>query len=146
MKPIYKILFTMLIICSGISIFTACEKDGNGGTPTINYVRITRPESSDSLLIGAGQGQLIAIVGKNLGKAVAIWFNDRPSRLTPTYISNESILVRVPAEIPLAVNNKLKLLFENGYELLYDFEVQISKPRIDGMTVEYVKDGDIAVI
>jgi hypothetical protein len=136
----------MLMIASGVSILTACEKDGNGGTPSISYVRITRPESSDSLLIGAGQGQLIAIVGKNLGKAVAIWFNDRPSRLTPTYISNESILVRVPAEIPLVVNNKLKLLFESGFELLYDFEVQISEPRVDGMTVEYVKEGDVAVI
>ena len=37
-------------------------------------------------------------------------------------------------------------MFNNGYELLYDFEVQISKPRIDGMEVEYVKEGDIAVI
>jgi hypothetical protein len=136
----------MLMICSGVSMLPACDKDGDGGTPEINYVRITAPESSDSLLIGAGQGQLIAIVGRNLGSAVAIWFNDRPSRLTPTYISNESILVRVPAEIPLAVNNKVKLLFKNGFELLHDFEVQISKPRIDRMPVEYVKEGEIAVI
>ncbi len=136
----------MLTIVSVAGIFTACEKDDDGGTPVIDYVRITRPESSDSLLVGAGQGQLIAIMGKNLGQAQAIWFNDRPSRLTPTYISNTSILVRVPAEIPLEVTNKLKLLFANGYELLHDFEVQISEPRIDGMTVEYVKEDDIAVI
>jgi hypothetical protein len=146
MKPIHKILFLMLTIVSVAGIFTACDKDGDGGTPVIDYVRITRPESSDSLLIGAGQGQLIAIMGKNLGQAQAIWFNDRPSRLTPTYISNTSILVRVPAEIPLEVNNKVKLLFANGFELLHDFEVQISEPRIDGMTVEYVKQDDIAVI
>jgi len=52
----------------------------------------------------------------------------------------------VPAEIPLEVTNKVKLVFSNGFELLYDFEVQISEPRIDGMTVEYVKEDDIAVI
>ena len=84
MKAIYKILFVVLAISSVAGIFTACEKDGDGGTPSINYVRVTRPESSDSLLVGAGQGQFIAIIGKNLGGAVAIWFNDRPSRLTPT--------------------------------------------------------------
>lgn len=145
MKPINKILLALLIIAAAASVFTACEKD-SVGTPVIDYVRITRPESSDSLLIGAGQGQLIAIMGKNLGGAVAIWFNDRPSRLTPTYITNSSLIVRVPSEIPLQISNKLKLLFSNGYELLYDFEVQISKPQVDGMTVEYVKEGDVAVI
>src|SRR5690348_15301878 len=123
MKPINKILLALLIIAASASVFTACEKD-SVGTPVIDYVRITRPESSDSLLIGAGQGQLIAIMGKNLGGAVAIWFNDRPSRLTPTYITNSSLIVRVPSEIPLQISNKLKLLFSNGYELLYDFEVQ----------------------
>jgi hypothetical protein len=146
MKPTHKIIFTMLTIVAAVSIFSACEKDDNTGTPVIDYVRITRPESSDSLLIGAGQGQLIAIMGKNLGKAVAIWFNDRPSRLTPTYVNDNTILARVPSEIPLDITNKLKLLFSNGYELVYDFEVQINNPRLDGMQVEYVKDGDIAII
>ena len=146
MKPIYKMLLVVLATFSTVSIFMACEKDGNGGTPSIDYVRITRPESSDSLLIGAGQGQLIAVVGKNLADAVAVWFNDRASTLTPTYISNESILVRVPAEIPLDVTNKMKILFSNGFELVHDFEVQISEPRVDGMVVEYVKEGDVAVI
>lgn len=135
------------MIVSSVSIFTACDKDNDGGgTPSITYVRITAPESSDSLLIGAGQGQLIAIVGKNLGSAVAMWFNDRNARLTPTYINNETILVRVPTEIPLEIENKLKILFSNGFELVYEFEVQISPPQVDGMTVEYVKENDIAVI
>jgi hypothetical protein len=146
MKPTYKIIIVVLLMISSVSIFTACEKDDNGGTPSITYVRITRPESSDSLLIGAGQGQLIAIVGKNLGGAVAIWFNDRTSRLTPTYIKDEAILVRVPTEIPLQIENKLKILFDNGYELSHDFEVQISEPQVDNMVVEYVKENDIAVI
>jgi hypothetical protein len=137
----------MLMIVSAVSIFASCEKDSDGGgTPVIDYVRITRPESSDSLLIGAGQGQLIAIMGKNLSNVVAIWFNDRPAQLTPTYINNTTVLVRVPTEIPLQIENKMKMLFGNGYELIHEFEVQISEPRIDAMQVEYVKDGDVAVI
>ena len=41
-----------------IGIYTSCKKDNasNGGEPRINYVRITNPESSDSLLVGAGPG------------------------------------------------------------------------------------------
>lgn len=127
-----------------VSTFISCKKDENTGTPSISYVRITRPESSDSLLIGAGQGQLIAIVGDNLQDAVQIWFNDQASRLTPTYISQHSILVSVPSQIPMTVSNKLKIIFKNGYELLYNFQVQISKPTLSSMACEFVPDGGIA--
>jgi putative cell wall-binding protein len=65
MKSIHKILLILLVTVGIASAFTACKKD-ESGTPTISYVRITRPTSSDSLLVAAGQGQLIAIVGDNL--------------------------------------------------------------------------------
>lgn len=148
MKAIHKILVIFLVTASVMTIFSACGKNNNDdtGTPSISYVRITRPESSDSLLIGAGQGQLIAIVGNDLKNAVQVWFNDQQARLTPTYITNTTILVSVPTQIPIAVNNKVKIIFKNGYVLLYDFIVQISKPVISGMTCEYVKQGDVAVI
>lgn len=146
MKAINKTLLIFLVTVSAAFIFTTCTKDKSTGTPSISYVRITRPESSDSLLVGAGQGQLISIMGNNLKDAVQIWFNDQQSRLTPTYISNTTILVRVPAQIPIAVNNKIKIIFKDGFELLYTFEVQISEPVINSMDCEYVKQGDVAVI
>lgn len=124
----------------------SCKKDNDSGTPSISYIRITRPESSDSLLIGAGQGQLIAVVGRNLQDAVEVWFNDQQALLTPTYITNTSLMVRVPSQIPIDVNNKLKILFKNGFVLEHDFEVQISKPVISGMVSEFVKEGDVATI
>ena len=71
----------------------------------LDYVRITRPESSDSLLVGAGQGQLIAIVGKNLQDAVEVWFNDQQAILTPTYITNTiDSWYLFPAPIPTDIN------------------------------------------
>lgn len=145
MKSINKILLVLLIVVGAAVVFISCEKD-NSGMPTINYVRITKPGSSDSLLVGAGQGQLIAIVGNNLQDAVEIWFNDQQSRLTPTYITKTTILVSVPSQIPIAVNNKLKIVFKNGYVMLYDFKVEISKPLITSMVCEFVKDGDVATI
>jgi hypothetical protein len=146
MKSVNKILLVVLITVGAAGLFTSCEKDDSSGTPTVSYVRITRPESSDSLLVAAGQGQLIAIVGNNLQDAVEIWFNDQQSRLTPTYITNTTILVTVPSQIPRDVTNKLKIVFKNGYVLLHDFVVQISEPYIAGMVSEFVKTGEVATI
>ena len=145
MKTYHKYLALVLLVFTLAALFTACKKDEKP-EPHINYIRVTRPESSDSLLVGAGQGKLIAIVGENLQDAVEIWFNDQQARLTPTYISSTSILVTVPNQIPLAVNNKLKIVFSNGRELNHAFTVEISAPDVQRMVCEYVKDGDIAVI
>lgn len=145
MKSLNKTLLTLFVIIGGLIVFNSCTKDETG-TPSVSYVRITSPASSDSLLVGAGQGQLIAIVGNNLQDAVEIWFNDQQSRLTPTYITNTTILVRIPPQIPIAVNNKMKIIFKNGFVLEHDFVVQISKPLISRMVVEHVKEGGIAVI
>lgn len=146
MKPINKILLICLLVVGTAGTFISCSKDDTPGIPSIKYVRITRPESSDSLLIGAGQGQLIAIVGDNLKDAVQVWFNDQQARLTPTYITNTTLLVVVPSNIPIVVTNKVKIIFKNGFQLLYDFVTQISKPLIYGMTSEFVKTGDVATI
>lgn len=145
MKSINKTLLMLLLAVVVATLITSCKKD-TPGTPTINYVRITRPQSSDSLLVAAGQGQLIAIIGNNLQDAVEVWFNDQQARLTPSYITNTSILVSVPSNIPKTITNKLKIVFKNGYVLLYDFVVQISKPVITSMVSEFVNDGDVATI
>lgn len=145
MKRINKILLLLLLAVGAVSILSSCEKE-ESGTPSIDYVRVTRPESSDSLLVGAGQGQLIAIVGRNLQDAVEVWFNDQQARLTPTYITSTTILVSVPTQIPQEVNNQLKIVFRNGYVLIHNFEVQIGEPVVNSMVSEYVNEGDIAII
>lgn len=146
MKSYNKSFLILLITVGLVSTFISCKKEESSGTPSISYVRVTRPEASDSLLVGAGQGQLIAIVGNNLQDAVQIWFNDQQARLTPSYITNTTILVSVPTVIPVTVNNKLKIVFKNGTELLYNFQVQISKPVVTSMLCEFVNAGDVATI
>lgn len=148
MKTIRQLIFVILMGFVAISTFNSCNKDedANGGEPTISYVRVTNPVSSDSLLVGAPQGKLIAIIGENLGGAIEMWFNDQKASLNPTFITDKTILVNVPAQIPLAINNKLKIIFKNGRTLLYDFEVQISKPTVSSMVSEHVNTGDVATI
>src|ERR1035437_2324404 len=100
MKKIYKSIFLFLMVTAITVSFTFCSKDKDKGVPSISYVRVTKPASSDSLLIGASQGSLIAIIGENLQDARQIWFNDLKATLTPTYITSNSILVTVPSLVP----------------------------------------------
>ncbi|WP_353718109.1 glycan-binding surface protein [Dyadobacter sp. 676] len=138
-----------VVVCVLTGLVTvSCERDepGSGGEPVIKYIRLTDPEVADSLLSGAGQGKLIAIVGENLQDAREIWFNDRRASLTPTYITATTILVTVPAQIPNEISNKMRIVFASGRTLDYDFEVQISEPEISSMLCEYVPAGGIATI
>ncbi|MCW3091208.1 MAG: hypothetical protein JWP81_2277 [Ferruginibacter sp.] len=148
MKKINKLILLLTMAIAMISTITSCKKDDlpNNGVPRIKYVRVTNPESSDSLLVGASQGKLIAIVGENLQDAVQVWFNDKQANLTPTYVTSTSILVSVPSPIPVVISNKLKIFFSNGDSLLYNFEVQISKPVVNNMLCEFGNVGDIATI
>jgi hypothetical protein len=146
MKNINKILGILTMVVALGSIVSSCKKEDSAGQPVINYVRVTNPASSDSLLVGAAQGKLIAIMGDNLGGAVQMWFNDQEAKLNPSYITNTTIIVNVPAQIPLTVDNKLKIKFKDGQELSYNFKVQISKPVVSSMVSEFVNTGDVATI
>lgn len=147
MKKIYS-LFLLLMTGAMAGMLAGCEDDDlvNNGEPMISYIRITAPESSDSLLVSAGQGQMIAIMGENLGDVREIYFNDLPAVLTPTFITDNSIITRIPSRIPSEITNLMTLIFANGRTLTYDFTVDISAPRIDYMKSEYVVEGGIAVI
>lgn len=141
MKSKYKYsLLLMTLVLSAVLL--RCTKSDEMGTPSISYIRITNPASADSLLTSARQGQVIAIMGQNLGSVRQLWFNDQPAPLIPTAITNTTILTQVPAELPSVITNKMKLVFANGTSLDYDFSVDISGPRVDRAQCEYVSDGD----
>lgn len=145
MKPIYKYLMFLLVAVGLAGIFAACDdQDAAGGEPEITYIRVTNPASSDSLLVAAGQGQMIAIIGKNLQNTQQIWFNDQRAALTPTLITKTSIIVRVPTQIPTVLTNDIRLIFPNGKTLTHEFALDIAKPLINRMKSEYVNTGDVA--
>lgn len=147
MKTIQRFFIPLLITMLTAGIFWSCSEDlPFGGEPTIRYIRITNPASSDSLLVAAGQGQMIAIVGANLGGVRQAWFNDQRASLNPVYITEETIITRIPSQIPTQVTHKMRLVFENGGELVHDFSVDISEPEISHIKSEFVNAGDLAVI
>lgn len=146
MKTKFRYIYIALVAFSLAMIYSACDDDETSGTPRIDYIRITKPEASDSLLVSAGQGQLIAIIGENLQDAVGIEFNNLAATLTTPYVTNTSILARVPSEVPEVVTNQLVLYFRDGSALTHDFSVSINKPSVTSMDCEYVNAGGTAVI
>ncbi|WP_163713235.1 glycan-binding surface protein [Mangrovibacterium lignilyticum] len=146
MKTKFRYIYLALVVITLGTIYSACNDEDTSGVPRIDYVRITAPESADSLIVSAGQGQLIAIMGENLGGTVRIEFNNIAAEITTPYITNSSVLVRVPAEVPEEVNNQLVLYFDDGTSLAHDFTVAINKPSVTSMDCEYVNDGGVAVI
>ena len=127
-KNTWLLIIPLLVLGS---IMTACERNDEamgGGEPRIDYVRVTNPAAGDSLLVGAPLGNLIAIVGENLGTTKHLWFNDQKAALEPTYVTNKTILVNVPNRAPNVVKNEMILVFANGDTLIHPFEVTISAP------------------
>ncbi len=138
-----------MVVLSTIVGIVSCKKEAtiaNSGNPVIYYVRSTNPNLSDSLLVGTFMGSLVAVVGDNLENTRELWFNDQRAILNPTYVTKTSILVNVPSNVPSTVTNKMRLVFENGTELLYDFSVNVPAPELSGIKCEYVPDGEIVVL
>ncbi len=148
MKLIHKITHSILVTLIIVMGLSSCVEDDamSTGEPSISYIRITDPESSDSLLVAAGQGSMIAIIGQNLQHVRQAWFNDRRAQLSPNMITSTSVITRVPSLIPVEITNQLKLVFSDGDTLFYDFRVAIGEPQITSMVSEYVNAGGIARI
>lgn len=146
MKTILRYSIFLLGVTLIAGMFAACDDNELDGSPRIDYIRVTDPASSDSLIVTAGQGQMVAIMGQNLGSARQLWFNDQRAALTPTLVTDKSIIARIPTEIPAVINNKITLVFSNGSTLEHDFILDISKPLVTRMKSEYVNTGGIATI
>jgi hypothetical protein len=144
MKRIYKYPLFLFIAAALAGIFSACDDESENGTPEISYIRVTDPASSDSLLVAGGQGQMVAIIGRNLQHTEQVWFNDQMAALTPTFVTKNSIIARIPSQIPTVLTNQITLVFSNGKSMSYDFTLDISKPVVSRMKSEYVNEGEVA--
>ena len=118
----YISFFTMLLLGIGFLVVSCNKDDDTGGidpnadigNPIVKYIRTTNPDAADSLLVSAFMGSLIAIVGEDLDHTVELWFNDQQASLTPTYVTNETIIVNVPSSVPSEVIDKIRFVFSNG--------------------------------
>ncbi len=146
--------FTLLLLGIGFMVISCNKDDDTGGidpnadigNPSVKYIRTTNPDAADSLLTSAFMGSLIAIIGEDLDHTVELWFNDQRASLTPTYVTNETIIVNVPSSVPTEVNDKIRFVFSNGEEMLYDFKVNVPAPLLNSIKCEHVEDGGTVVL
>ncbi len=147
-----KYKYITLFSCLCALLFTACEEeDGVGleqpnGAPSISYVRVTDPSSSDSLLVRADLGSDVVIVGKNLGNTKEVWFNDQKAVVSPIWVTNQTIIVAVPNAAPTDVTDSLYLIDGNSDTLKYPFEVSIGAPLINSALNEWPQENENLVV
>ena len=149
-NKIFKGLYIALAACSMIG-FTACEDEPDkyeisGGTPTIRYIRPVNVESADSILTGAYMDNNICIVGENLRSITKMFFNDQEAKLIPSLITDNTMIVTVPGQIPGEVFNKIFMINNSNDTTTYDFKVLVPGPNINSMSNEWAKGGEQATI
>ena len=131
--------------------FTACQDEPDryrltDGKPTVYYIRPVKAAAADSLLTSAFMGNSICLVGDNLTSVYKLLFNDQQAVLNNSYITNHTLLVDVPNEIPGEVSNKMYLITKNADTVKVDFNVLVPGPTIVSMKNEYTPAGAVTVL
>jgi hypothetical protein len=128
-----KILgYSFLTIIAAI-VLGSCIKDDDGipkvnsnGTPVITkvYLLDTLARIRDSSIVGADPYKLLVISGENLGGVKTVSFNGFSTSFNPTYNTDKSLIIRLPAEAPTGAkaSNKLMVVTANG-EATFDFRI-----------------------
>lgn len=150
-KYISYVLMTGMVMGTILLTSSCDEEDGvhiedPNGSPEISYIRVTNPDVSDSLIVRANLGQGIVIVGQNLGGTRQVWFNDRQAVISPSWVTNRTILVNVPNVAPAEVTDRLYLVDAKGDTLAHEFEVTIPAPVVTSAKNEWPVEGENLVI
>jgi len=149
-NKIFKGLSLMLAVGALVAT-TACDDEPDkyeiaGGTPTVNYIRPVSLASSDSLLTEASMGTTVCIVGENLRSITALSFNDQAAVLNTSYMTDHTMIVTVPTEIPNDVTDKIYMVNNSEDTTTFDFHVIIPAPVVSAMSNEWAAAGEEVTI
>lgn len=151
MKTRYINCFFVAALAMMGCFMTACEDQPDkyeiaDGVPTLKYVRSPLPEEADSLLVGAYLGNTVCLVGDNLRSIYELYFNDQKATLNTSYMTDHTILVDIPKNIPEEVTNKIYMVTKSGVKVDFDFNVMVPAPAVSSMSCEYASAGSEAVL
>ena len=151
MKTRYINWFFVAALAMMGCFMTACEDQPDkyeiaDGVPTLKYVRSPLPEEADSLLVGAYLGNTVCLVGDNLRSIYELYFNDQKATLNTSYMTDHTVLVDIPKNIPEEVTNKIYMVTKSGEKVDFDFSVMVPVPVVSSMSCEYAPAGSEAVL
>lgn len=151
MKTRYINWFFVAALAMMGCFMTACEDQPDkyeiaDGVPTLKYVRSPLPEEADSLLVGAYLGNTVCLVGDNLRSIYELYFNDQKATLNTSYMTDHTVLVDIPKNIPEEVTNKIYMVTKSVEKVDFDFSVMVPAPVVSSMSCEYAPAGSEAVL
>ena len=146
----YQWLIAAAVAMTGLSV-TSCKDqpdkyETEDGTPTIYYIRPVAASAKDSLMTEASMGTTVCIVGDNLRSVVDLKFNDKPAVLNTSYMTDNTLIVTVPKDIPDDVTDKIYFTNNSNETVTYDFHVIIPAPVVSAMSNEWAKAGEEVTI
>ena len=119
-----KIFSSLLLVLAVLFSFSleSCkdqpdEFELKDGTPTVHYIRPAKASASDSLLVQANPQSIICLVGENLNCIKEMYFNDKKAILNTSFITENSLIVQVPSEIPELVTDKIYMITNDGRQV-----------------------------
>jgi hypothetical protein len=149
-KTFGRVLVTGVAILSLFAMQSCKDEpdkyESTGGTPTIHYIRPADVNAKDSLLVQASPQMVIAMVGDNLRSIKRMFFNDLEAVLNSSYMTDNTLIVSVPKDIPGVVSDKITMITTDQDTVYYDFHVVIPGPSPTSMSNEWAKAGEEVTI
>lgn len=149
-NKIFKGLFLALVV-SATMVSTSCKDEPDkyeiaDGTPSVYFIRPVSAASRDSIITAASLRQTLCVVGENLRSVTKLLFNDQAAVLNTSYMTDNTIIVTVPNEIPNTVTDKMYLITNSQDTVAYDFKVTIPAPVVSSMSNEWAFPGEEVTI
>ena len=88
----------------------------------------------------------ICLVGSNLRSVRRMFFNDKEAVLNSSFITDNTLLVDIPGEIPSAVTDKIYMVNGDGDTTTHAFHVIVPPPSVKAMNCEYAPAGEEVTI
>ena len=102
-----SLILTIIAVASSFSLQSCKDQPDefklSDGTPTIYYIRPASYSASDSLLVEALPQTSICLVGSNLKSIQQMYFNDKKAILNTSYITENTLIVRVPEGVTKSI-------------------------------------------
>ena len=149
LKRISGCLFLAVLFIAPQILFTSCsdDKSSGGGVPEILGVRSCDPALADSLFTKASPGQVIAVIGQNLGGVMKVYINDQEVYFNPNMNTDHSVIVNVPTEKNgfklTAFNSDLKdeIRIETSHgTCTYAFKINAGYPSLQRIAAKYPRE------